>query len=86
MNDLMTTRYGGAKRRHDRLPLHPSVPPARIGGMTQMVLFTIGAAVLTGILTLPFTMPGGAFAAPPTTLVAKESGLPAWGRPPTRPD
>jgi hypothetical protein len=42
--------------------------------MTFLVLITVAAALLTGVLALPLTMPGGAFAALPTAFSAADGG------------
>jgi len=74
MNETTRTTYTPTERRDDRRSRAPSKPPIRIGEMTYLVLITVAAALLTGVLALPFTMPGGAFAALPTAFGAADGG------------
>lgn len=77
MNEIIGTAHTPTERRDDRRSRMPSKPPIRIGEMTYLILIAVAAALLTGVLALPFTMPGRAFADPPTALGAADFGLPA---------
>lgn len=46
----------------------------RMSEWTYMLIITVGAALLTGILALPFTMPGRGFAAPYVNLLPQDDG------------
>lgn len=52
--------------------------------MTHMVLITIAAGLLTGVLTFPVTMPGRTFAEPLTDIDTTDVG-PAFERPDCHP-
>lgn len=52
--------------------------------MTHMVLITIAAGLLTGVLTFPMTMPGRTFAEPLTDIDTTDFG-PAFERPDCHP-
>ena len=60
------TAIGPGDRRMRPVPGTPVFP----GETARLILLAIAAAVLTGLLALPFTMPGGALAQPPATLGA----------------
>ncbi|MCR8827320.1 hypothetical protein [Pseudosulfitobacter koreensis] len=72
MTDTTGKNPTTAKPRDDRRIAPPSEPPIRPGEMTHMVLITIGTAVLTGILALPFTMPGKSFTERSTVIGASD--------------
>ena len=77
-----TTRmiHTSTERRDERRARTPSKPPNWDSAMTYLVLIAVIAALLTGVLALPFTMPGRALSGPPTALGAADFGLPATVR------
>ncbi len=74
MNEIIGTTPTPTARRDDRRSRTPSKPASRIGEMTYLVLIAVAAALLTGVLALPFTMPGRAFADPLTAFAATDVG------------
>ncbi|SHJ80597.1 hypothetical protein SAMN04488012_1235 [Palleronia salina] len=47
-------------RRHDQGVTHSTgTPPMRLGDMTYLLLITVAAAILTGLLALPVTLAKG---------------------------
>lgn len=77
MNETTRTDHPPTGRRDDHLTRAPSKPPVRIGEMTYLVLITVAAALLTGVLALPFTMPGRGFAHTETVFGAADARPPA---------
>ena len=77
MNETTRPTHTPIERRYDRQSRASSKYPIRIGEMTYLVLITVAAAVLTGVLALPFTMQGEAFAALPTAFGAADASPPA---------
>lgn len=59
MKETRITTHTTAKRRDDRRFRLSAKPPIRFGEMTYMTLITVAAALLTGVVALPLTMPGG---------------------------
>ena len=73
MRENTRTTHTTSRRRDDRRLGPPSEPATQIGEMTCLVLITVAAALLAGVLALPFTMPGGVFADSPKALGAADS-------------
>jgi len=77
MSETTRTTDITAKRRDDRRFRTASKPWMRFGETTYLVLITVAAALLTGVLALPFTMPGRASADAEPTFGAADAGPPA---------
>jgi hypothetical protein len=77
MSETTGTTYTPTERRDDRRSRTPSRPTIWVSEMTYSVLIVVAAALLAGVFSLPFTMPGRAFSEPSTALGAAEFGLPA---------
>lgn len=73
MNKITGTPYTPTERHNDRRSRAPSKPLVRFGEMTYLVLIAVAAALLSGVLALPFTMPGRAFADPLTAFGATDA-------------
>lgn len=74
MNEIIRTTHTPTERADDRRSRAPSKFPVRVGEMIFLILIAVAAALLTGVLTLPFTMPGQAFADPLTAFGAADAG------------
>lgn len=76
MSETRSNTHPTAKRRHDRRIGASSTPRIFGGEMTYLVLISVAAAFLTGVLALPFTMPGRAFAEPLPAFATTDAGQP----------
>lgn len=76
MNDARPTTHTNATRRDNRRFRTPSKPPVRLGEMTSLALIAVSAAILTGVLALPFAMPDRTPTEAETALGAEELGPP----------
>lgn len=68
MTETSTTIQTSAMRHDNQGFELPSKSPVRMGEMAHMVLTTIAAALVTGVLAAPLTMPGQSSAEPSTLL------------------
>lgn len=84
MTDNTSTTHTPATLRDNRRSAVRSKRPSGTGEMTHMVLITIAAGLLTGVLTFPITMPGRTFAKPLTDIDTTDVG-PAFEPPGCRP-
>lgn len=82
MNEIIGTKHTPTEQGDDHRSRAPSKPPILIGEMTYLVLLAVAAALLTGLLALPFTMPDRAFAEPPTAIDVAGFGRPRASGPP----
>ncbi|MDF9302701.1 hypothetical protein [Tritonibacter mobilis] len=64
MTETSPTHPIPQKPRGSRWSGLPAWPQIRLGEMTQMLLLAVAAALLTGLLALPFTMQGRLIADP----------------------
>ncbi|MEY8842507.1 hypothetical protein AB9K41_26040 [Cribrihabitans sp. XS_ASV171] len=74
MNEIIGTKHTPTRQGDDHRSRTPSKPLILIGEMTYLILMAVAAALLTGLLALPFTMPGRVFAEPPAALDAADLG------------
>ncbi|PWR04619.1 hypothetical protein DKT77_01245 [Meridianimarinicoccus roseus] len=65
MSDTTRQTRPTTKRQANRPGQSKLKPPVLVGEMTYLFLITVAAALLTGVLALPLTMPSGSFAALP---------------------